>query len=72
MEITPIPLVPLVPDLLPIARLYLEKYDLLADEDKKIYRDLITATANPPLIVKDGMSEEELGFVNNQFRRKKP
>ena len=50
MEIAPILL---SNDLLSIARLYLEKYDLLADEDKKLYRDLILSLANPPLVVKD-------------------
>ena len=45
--------IPLSNDLLSIARLYLEKYDVLADEDKKLYRNLILPLANPPMVVKD-------------------
>jgi hypothetical protein len=47
---TPI-LAPLNPDFLAIARLFLEKYELLAEEDRKLYRGLIWMMANPPMIV---------------------
>ena len=39
------------PDFLAIARLYLEKYEILADEDRKLYRDLILKLSNPPMVV---------------------
>jgi hypothetical protein len=39
------------PDLLAIIRFYLEKYDALAEEDRKLYRGLIAMMANPPMMV---------------------
>ncbi len=43
--------IPTVPDFLTIARLYLEKYETLADEDRWLYRHLIAQLANLPMIV---------------------
>lgn len=38
------------PDLIHLARLFLEKYELLAEEDRKLFRGLIRSIANPPMI----------------------
>ena len=38
-------------DFLVIARLYLEKYEILNDEDRKLYRGMLLQMANPPMIV---------------------
>ena len=38
-------------DFLAIARLYLENYSILADEDRKLYRGMLSQMANPPMIV---------------------
>ena len=43
--------VPLSPDFLAIARLYLEKYSILADEDRKLYRGMLLQMANPLMLV---------------------
>lgn len=38
-------------DLIHLARLFLEKYELLAEEDRKLFRGLIRSIANPPMII---------------------
>lgn len=38
-------------DFLAIARLYLENYSILADEDRKLYRGMLLQMANPPMVV---------------------
>lgn len=42
--------VPPLPDLTAIARLYLENYAALTDEDRKIYRKLILELMNPQMV----------------------
>ena len=37
------------PEILAIMRLFLEKYEILADEDRKAYRNVIAVIMNPPL-----------------------
>jgi hypothetical protein len=54
---------PLFSDLLHLVRLFLEKYELLADEDRKLIRGLLWMAANPPLIVS---AEEGLEFVKRK------
>ena len=41
--------IPPDPEIVNIIRLFLEKYELLAEDDKKMYRKLISIFANPPL-----------------------
>ena len=53
--------IPPNPDFLAIARLYLEKYSILADEDRKLYRGMLLQMANPPMIVpENGIDWESL------------
>lgn len=55
--------IPPNPDFLAIARLYLEKYETLADEDRKLYRGMLLQMANPPMIVqKDEIRAEDVTF----------
>lgn len=42
------------PDMLAILRLYLEKYDTLAEEDKRLYRGIVAALAHPPVVLTAG------------------
>jgi hypothetical protein len=51
---------PLNPDLIRLSILFLEKYDLLADQDKQLYRKIIAMVANPLLVVGRELSEEEV------------
>jgi len=55
--------IPPHPDFLAIARLYLEKYEALADEDRKLYRGMLLQMANPPMIVQtDKIRAEDVTF----------
>jgi hypothetical protein len=47
------------PELIKIVRLYLEKYEVLADEDRKMYRQLIVMIVNPPVIVNSAKLDPE-------------
>jgi hypothetical protein len=42
-------LIPPDPEILKIARLFLEKYEILSDEDRRAYRGFISCLINPPL-----------------------
>lgn len=45
---------PSATDTLAILRLYLEKYDNLAEEDRRVYRRVVTVLVNPPLVMDVG------------------
>lgn len=45
--------IPPDPELIKIARLFLEKYDSLTGEDKVLYRRLLLNILNPPMIIRD-------------------
>ena len=38
------------PEMIKIVRLYLEKYEVLAEEDKKLYRRVVAMIVNPPIV----------------------
>ena len=64
MEITTQPRVILPdPEILAILRLFLERYEALELEDRKLYRPLIAALVNPPMIVDGGK------FSSEEFER---
>jgi hypothetical protein len=50
--------VPPSPDLLAITRLYLEKYELLAEEDRAIYRKVLWMIASPVLVAGEVKEKE--------------
>jgi hypothetical protein len=45
---------PFVPDTFAILRLYLEKYEILAEEDRRVHRRIVTVLVNPPLVMDVG------------------
>jgi hypothetical protein len=52
------------PNILAILRLYLEKYEVLADKDRDLYRNLIVMLANPIFVVNavgDPVDWKEIG-----------
>jgi hypothetical protein len=48
---TPTTFTPPDPNFLAIARLFLENYSILAEEDRKLYRGLLWMLASPPVIM---------------------
>jgi hypothetical protein len=46
------------PDFLAILRLYLEKYDALAEEDRALYREVVRMIVNPPIIMTEKESDQ--------------
>lgn len=65
---------PLSPDVLAILRLYLEKYDILAEEDKRLYRGITAALARPPLVmdVGNGATDDERKDAADKMPSEKP
>ena len=49
-ESKPVQIIPPDPEILKIARLYLEKYEVLSEKDRSAYGDFIRCLMNPPVI----------------------
>jgi hypothetical protein len=60
------------PDLLHLTVLYLEKYDLLADEDKVLCRQIIRLVVNPPMFVVSGADAAHETTIEKEWQRTRP
>lgn len=59
MEITQPPrIVRPDPEILAILRLFLEKYEALAEQDRILYRRVLAALTNPPLVAEHACAKK--------------